>query len=147
MNDEGCMHRILGDPVGESILRAVFQTGDDTLNQLLSEAREKFKNPKPRIRQEALERAWDAWERLKTVKSPDKTQGIQSLIAECTQEKPLREMLETEAISLTKIGNNFIIRHFETDRTDIRDEALVDFVFQRMFSMLLLLLRKNNMLK
>jgi len=146
MTDEGLMERILDDPTGEALRRAVFQTGDASLNQLLDEARAKFKSPDPRIRQEALERAWDAWERLKTVKDQDKKRGSTILLDACSTEPLMRATLEEEAMALTKIGNNFRIRHSETNKPEIVDVEHVDFVFQRMFAILLLILRKNGML-
>jgi hypothetical protein len=45
----------------------VFRTGDQTLDQLLETAREKFLNRSLDLRKEGLENLWDAWERLKTV--------------------------------------------------------------------------------
>jgi hypothetical protein len=146
MTDRGLIERILNDPTGEAVRRAVFQTDDAGLDQLLEEARTKFMSPNPRARQEALERAWDAWERLKTVKDPDKKRGSALLLDACSVEPLMREALEEEAKALTWIGNNFRIRHSETGKPEIVDAQHVDFVFQRMFAMLLLMLRKNNML-
>ncbi|MDO8631331.1 MAG: hypothetical protein Q7R41_12640 [Phycisphaerales bacterium] len=146
MSDDGLMERILDDPTGESVRRALFQTGDSSLDQLLEEARTKFKSPSPRIRQEALERTWDAWERLKTVKDADKKRGSALLLDACTSEPLMRSALEEEAKALTAIGNGFRIRHSETNKPEIVDAEHVDFVFQRMFAMLLLILRKNGML-
>lgn len=146
MTDEGLMERILDDPTGEAVRRAVFQTNDASLDQLLEEARAKFMSPDPRIRQEALERAWDAWERIKTVKDQDKKRGSILLLDACSTEPSMRAAIEEEAKALTGIGNNFRIRHSETNKPEIVDTEHVDFVFQRMFAMLLLILRKNGML-
>lgn len=146
MTDAGRMERILDDPTGKAVRLAVFQTGDTNLNRLLDEARTKFKSTTPRTRQEALERAWDAWERLKTVKDPDKKRGMKLLLDACSSEQRMRDELEKEAKTLTEIGNNFHIRHSETSQPEIDDAALVDYLFQRIFAMLLLVLRKNDML-
>lgn len=146
MTDEGIMERIHDDPTGEAVYRAVFQTGDPVLNQLLEEARAKFIKPDPRIRQEALERAWDAWERLKTVRDPDKKRGSTLLLDACSAEPLMRRVFDEEANALTRIGNNFRIRHSETTKPEIVDAEHIDYVFQRIFAMLLLILRKNGML-
>lgn len=146
MSDKGMIERKLDDPTGLAVLRARFQTGDDGLDQLLEEARLKFMSPKPRIRQEALERAWDAWERIKTVKGADKRQSTKALLDACSTEPNMREVLEDEAKALTKFGNEFHVRHSEIDRTEIVEEEHVDYVFQRIFAMLLLILRKHDML-
>ena len=109
--------------------------------------RAKFLSPHLRIRKEALERAWDAWERLKTVKDADKKQGTRALLDVCSSEPKMREILEAEARLLTDFGNRFHIRHSETNQSSITDEAHVDYAFPRNFAMLLLVLRKHDMLK
>lgn len=146
MTNEGLMKRILDDPAGESIRRAVFQTGDTRLNQFLEEARAKLIDPSPRVRQEALERAWDAWERVKTMKDKDKKRGAKILLDACATERMMRKVLEEEAKALTWLGNNLRIRHSETSKPEVADAEHVDYLFRRMFSMLLLILRKNSML-
>jgi hypothetical protein len=146
MTDEGLMERILDDPTGEAVRRAVFQTGDSGLDQLLEEARTKFMDPSPRVRQEALERAWDAWERLKTVKDPDKKRGVTAMLDACASEPAMRSALEDEAKALTSLGNNLRIRHFETNKPEVAESDHVDYLFQRMFAMLLVILRKSGML-
>lgn len=146
MTEDGLIERILDDPTGESIRRAVFQTGDAGLDQLLEEARTKFMDPSKRIRQEALERAWDAWERVKTVRAADKKLGATILLDACATEPTIRQVLEEEAKALTWLGNNLRIRHFETNKPEAADPEHIDYLFQRMFSMLLLILRKNGML-
>ena len=147
LEDEGQMRRLLDDPVGDAILRARFQTGDETLDLLLEEARIKFLRPDPRVRQEALERLWDGWERLKTVKDADKRQGATMLLDACAAEPALRNVLNDEARALTDLGNQFHIRHSETAQTEITDQDHVDYVFLRLFAFLLLILRKNDMLE
>lgn len=82
--DDGRVRRLMEDPTGLAVVRARFRTGDGGLDCLLEEARQKFMSPAPRVRQEALERAWDAWERLKTVKDSDKRRGVRALLDACT---------------------------------------------------------------
>src|SRR6185295_4136112 len=40
-------------------------SGDDKLDTIIRDASQKFRDPAPRARAEAVERLWDAWERLK----------------------------------------------------------------------------------
>lgn len=89
-----------------------FNTGDLILNELLSTAREKFLNRDLKVRREALEKLWDAWERLKSLSDPaDKKKSVKILLDRVTAEPNLRERVEAEARQLTEIGNNFFIRH------------------------------------
>ncbi len=51
--------------------------------------------------------------------------------------------LQTEATDvLTKIGNEFQIRHFEVDKIEVKDEKHIDYLFYRMFSLIDLLLKE-----
>jgi hypothetical protein len=47
----------------------------------------------------------------------------------------LADRLETEARSLTKLGNDFRIRHHETTKTPL-DVGDVDYLFHRCFALL-----------
>jgi hypothetical protein len=51
------------------------------LDELLEKAVRKFTDPDPGVRREALEHAWDAFERTKTVLDPDKKRGSAAAIA------------------------------------------------------------------
>jgi len=146
MTEAGKVERLLDDPAGQELLRARFNTGDARLDELLEEARSKFLDPDPRLHQEAVERLWDAWERLKTVKNPEKRRGSAELLDACTKTSALREMLEVEALSLTDLGNGLHIRHSETTQTRIDDPLLLDYMFQRLFALVHLILNKNGML-
>lgn len=143
--DDGRMERILDDPTGRAIRRAVFRTGDVRLDQLLEEARTKFLDPSPQTHQEALERIWDAWERLKTVRNTDKKLGTVAILDVCAT-GAFRKVLEEEATAITALGNHLQIRHFETNKPEIVDPDYADYLFQRMFALVLLILRRNNML-
>jgi len=47
-------------------------------------------------------------------------------------------------VELTEIGNKFMIRHAETDKVPIVESAHVDYFFQRMFSLIRLLLKRPD---
>lgn len=147
LEDNGHVRRLLGDPAGTAVIRAQIQTGDELLDTLLTEAREKILSPDSRVRQEALERAWDAWERLKTMHDPDKRRGAKQLLDACASDGELRAVLESEATALTRIGNSLQIRHSETTQTAVTDAAHIDYLFQRLFALLLLALRKNDLMQ
>jgi hypothetical protein len=129
----------------EALATTVFKTGDNDLDRLLETAREKFLNHSLDVRKEGLEKLWDAWERLKTVEpGKDKKAQANALLDKATNEPHLRARLEKEAMELTEIGNNFIIRHTETNKTPITGSAHVDYLFHRMFSFIRLLLRSSG---
>lgn len=138
----------LGSPIFQPILNDVlFSTGDATLDSLLEDARRKFTNPDPKIRREGLEKLWDVWERVKTLEpGKDKRETTKKILDKAAAEPTFRKLLESEAKELTDIGNNFRIRHSETNKVEIDESEQVDYLFYRMFSLinLLLLVRQSN---
>jgi hypothetical protein len=119
----------------------VFRTGDSTLDTLLDDSRRRFLDPRPTIRRDALEKLWDAWERIKTIESgEDKKQTTKMILDTAASEPTFRELLEVDARELTRIGNKFRIRHSETDKVEIHEAAQVDYLFHRMFAIVMLLL-------
>jgi hypothetical protein len=143
MNSDGQIVH-LGTPEFAPILKnAVFDTGDAILDEMLEDAIAKFQDRDPKIRRESLEKIWDAFERLKTIEEPDKDKrsSCSALLARAVPEASLREQIDKEMRSLTEIGNNFMIRHAEIDKTPITQMEVVDYLFQRMFGVIRLLLK------
>jgi hypothetical protein len=114
---------------------------------LLCVAREKYLNPDPAVRGEALEKLWDAWERLKTLEpGRDKKESAERLLAKVSQDPTLREALNLEAIELTRIGNTFHIRHAEIGQVPLDRDEYIDYFYHRLLAMICVLLRGSNRL-
>ena len=128
----------------ESLACASFDTSDNVLDSLLNTARQKFLDPDVHDRREALEKLWDAWERLKTLESSDKQASVRALLDKVSNEPAFRKVLETEARALTEIGNSFMIRHSEIGKVPIQDDEHVDYLFHRMFVLIRLILRQTG---
>jgi AbiJ N-terminal domain 4 len=62
LRENGHLERIAPEGLREVLSQAVFNTGDDTLNELLERARTRFLSPNPVTRRESLEALWDAWD-------------------------------------------------------------------------------------
>ena len=122
----------------------IFNTGDKDLDGLLELARSKFLDPKPSERPLALEKLWDAWERLKTLEEGDKKASVKILLAKASKTEPFRELLNRDALELTDIGNDFQVRHFEKGKIPITETIHHDFLFHRLFSMIALFLRASK---
>ena len=141
---DGAVERLAPPALRESLRSAVFRTGDATLDDLLEDSRTKFLNRDVKIRRESLEKLWDAWERLKTLDNPaNKKLSITALLDKVSSEPTLRATVEAEAKELTRIGNDFQIRHTEVGKPLITDSGHVDYLFHRMFAFVLLLLEKR----
>ena len=145
LRDDGMIVRLAPTVLREMLQIAAFQTGDSTLDLMLESARMKFLNPNPHIRKEALEKLWDAWERLKTLETgTDKKAQVKKLLDQASGETHFRTLLETEAKALTDVGNNFLIRHSETNRVEISSAHHVDYLFHRLFSLIWMLLKTKD---
>jgi hypothetical protein len=142
---QGEVTRIAPTGLQEALATTVFKTGDKTLDQLLETAREKLLNRSLDVRKEGLEKLWDAWERLKTVEpGKDKRAQATAILDRAAKEPNYRKLLEDEALVLTGVGNNFMIRHTEMTKTAVVESAHVDYLFHRMFAMIRLLLKQSN---
>lgn len=106
------------------------------LKELLQEATKYYDEDNFKI---AVEKLWDAFERLKTYYSPtlDKKNSINKIIVDMGGNKnPYVELFEKEFHELTAIGNNFRIRHHETIKTDIEDNRYYDYFYKRCLSLI-----------
>ena len=95
-----------------------FQIDDHEFNKLVEQAFQYYKEARIDT---ATEKIWDAFERIKTFyKQYDKKGSITKLIDIVSKNNAeYREMVEEEFTSLTKLGNDFRIRHHETNKKDI----------------------------
>lgn len=140
VDHEGRVRRLAPPILREALASAAFRSTDQQLNEYLEAARSKFLSPDPVTRREALEKLWDAWERLKTLLPGDKKSSVAALLNKAATEPKMRSRLDDEAVELTSIGNEFLIRHSETSKTPIDSPAHVDYLFHRLFSLIWLLM-------
>src|SRR5699024_12018716 len=106
------------------------------LKELLQEANKYYEKENLKI---AVEKLWDALERLKTYYSPalDKKKSVGKIINDMSGNKePFIKMFNKEFQELTVIGNNFRIRHHETTKVDIEDDRHYDYFYKRCLSLI-----------
>lgn len=84
-------------------------------------------------KQEAVEKLWDAFERIKTIYTDcDKKHSAEIIIDTISKGASYyKEIFNSESLKLTDIGNKFRIRHHETDKIEIDDERYYDYFFYR----------------
>lgn len=146
MRDNGEIHR-RGTPEVEAVVAALNPaTGDEHLDRLIIEARSRYTSRRPGDRSVALEKLWDAFERLKTIDKPegDKKQSVRALLAHL--DPGWREDVETEMTAMTNLGNNYQIRHHETRAIPIPENGAADYLFARMGALITLLLTASHRL-
>lgn len=143
LTDDGLIIRLGSEITRAAIIGHIFNTRDDVLNELLDTARNEFLSPDPSKRRDSLKNLWDAFERLKTLENPANKRLSAGILIKKTATEPLFiNKLEIEFRELTDIGNEFRIRHHETDRTELESKEQVDYFFTRLFALIDLVLRR-----
>lgn len=109
--------------------------GESGLKKLVSEAVQYYSENNKRL---AVEKLWDAFERMKTYYPKlDKARSADRLIANMSGNSiEFKKVYEEEFRALTKIGNDFRIRHHETNRTDIVDDRQYDYFYKRCLALI-----------
>jgi len=119
----------------ETTIKSVKESG---LKDLLDEAVLLFKQPNPAMRNDAVEKLWDALERLKTYyTSLDKKASVTKIIKDMGDgQLSFEQLFDVEFSALTKIGNDYRIRHHETNKIDIQDIRHYDYFFNRCLALI-----------
>ena len=141
LTDERIIERIVeNSPLTHTIETSVTQIKEKGLKELLEEAIALYKSPYPGDSKDAVEKIWDALERLKSYYTQfDKKNSINKIVNDMADNQPdYISVLNDEFIVLTKIGNNYRIRHHETDKVEITDVRYYDYFFNRCLSLIAL---------
>lgn len=99
---------------------------------------QKHRSPYPDDQKDAVEKIWDALERLKTYYADrDKKASVTQIVKDMSGgNEEYISLFNTEFKTLTDIGNHYRIRHHETDKIDITDIRHYDYFFNRCLSLL-----------
>lgn len=127
----------------ENIVKQIKNVNEEGLKSLLQEAIKLHKSPKPDQNYIAVEKIWDALERLKTYNIGEiKKRSLEKILNEVAHNnQTFIELFNNEFRALTDIGNNFRIRHHETNKTDIIDVKYYDYLFNRCMSLIALVIQ------
>lgn len=118
-----------------SNISAIKETG---LKELLITAIQKHKSPYLADQKDAVEKIWDALERLKTYYTTlDKKASVTQIVNDIASgQTSYIDLFNLEFKALTDIGNNYRIRHHETNKIDITDIRHYDYFFNRCLSLI-----------
>lgn len=144
LNPDGWIERVEENGVLTSeIEMSVAAVAEDGLRDLLQKAIVLHKSPRPTDHQDAVEKMWDALERLKTYYTDlDKKASVKKIVNDISGgQSDFMQQFDDEFVALTKIGNNYRIRHHETNKIDITDTRHFDYFFNRCLSLISLALQ------
>ena len=139
LTDDKIIERIVeNSPLTPDIETSISQVQERGVRELLQEAIALYKQPYPGSCRNAVEKIWDALERLKTYYTTmDKKASASQIVNDIADgQANFVELFDEEFKALTKIGNNYRIRHHETDKIDITDDRHFDYFFNRCLSLI-----------
>lgn len=122
----------------ELIYIETYKSNDIETNNLLIKAKQAFLEDDI---QTALEKIWDAFERVKTLCDIDKRTSVQKICKALSYDLSF-DVYNDEYALLTKLGNNYQIRHFETYKKEIKGNETKKYLFFRVLSLINLTLER-----
>ena len=131
--EQGRIESTLDISIDKKDVSAISEKG---LKELIREADGYYRAGNKQI---AVEKLWDAFERLKTYYSPSlkKNESANKIIDNMSGADPnFKSMYETEFRALTTIGNEYRIRHHETTKIDITDNRQYDYFYRRCLALI-----------
>lgn len=126
--------------LSSEIIANVDLIAEPGIRDLLKDAIEKHMQPTVQAHRDAVEKIWDALERLKTYYTTmDKRASASKIVADMADgNQSYSELFNAEFKALTDIGNDYRIRHHETNKIDITDPRYYDYFFNRCLSLIAL---------
>lgn len=139
LSDRGLIE-VLSDHevLSAEIIKSIEDISEPGIQDLLNEAITKHMQPTFQAHRDAVEKMWDALERLKTYYTAmDKKASASKIVDDIAGgQEAFIELFNTEFKALTDIGNQFRIRHHETSKIDITDIRHYDYFFNRCLSLI-----------
>lgn len=137
-----------GDAIVEKGSNYIEYAPEKGLKNLIEEAIHLYKDPKLGNHHLATEKIWDALERLKTIFSTsekDKKSSVDKVVNNMSKSNSNYTTLFNEEFrKLTDIGNSYRIRHHETTKIEIPEDAYYDYFFCRCLSLIVLAIKFNR---
>lgn len=141
LSDRGLIELLTDQEVlSPEFIQDVENISEPGLRALLKEAIERHMQPNIHAHRDAVEKIWDALERIKTYyPSMDKKASASKIVNDMSGGNPaFHDLFDTEFKTLTDIGNGYRIRHHETNAVDITDPRHYDYFFNRCLSLIAL---------
>lgn len=123
--------------------------GDDSLKGLICQADVLYNERNHDSLQLAVEKMWDAMERVKTLFTDldKKRSSLKVIEAIVGQNTSLKSHFEGEFLELSKIGNDYQIRHFETNKELIVSDELLKYLYVRCSALVNLAVKSVEQIK
>ncbi|MGD9555550.1 MAG: hypothetical protein AB7V25_00865 [Mangrovibacterium sp.] len=145
LKNNGIMYKLAGGKMelAKMNLKCTEMIMEPGLKELVEQSTTLYSSKFTSDKQLAVEKIWDALERLKTYYPDlDKKKSSDKIINDISnQDDKYKKLFTHEFLELTTIGNDFRIRHHETSKTDIIDNNYYDYFFHRCYALVNLALK------
>lgn len=141
LTETGIVERVIeNDILTHDVLNSINIISEQGTKDLLTEAITLYRRPRPEGGRLAVEKIWDAFERLKTYYTfMDKRDSASKIVSDIGNgNSDYLSLIDEEFKTLTFIGNNYRIRHHETNKIDLADDRHYDYLFNRCLSLIAL---------
>ena len=143
INEIGHVVKVLDEETKTLIQNIVsYKSGDIELDEMLKVACQKISSYSFSERYHALEKLWDAWERLKNLYDIDKKQSTNIIISKFNENAVFSELIEKEMRQITEIGNTYRIRHSEPRQATLSSHDQIDYLFHRCLATINIILKR-----
>lgn len=123
-----------------------FVSDDSHLVELLRSSIADFYDRSGQKKQKALESLVDAYERLKTIEDPNKKISTKAILSRVSPFEAIQQSLDDDMKVLTKIANDFTIRHHEMTKRKLGDDDYTEYLFYAYYNVIRLILKKYGKL-
>lgn len=134
---------VLNDSVVCEVRAEAISLQDKSLKDLIDDSISSFLKPGPKNMEHAVEKIWDAFERVKTYYvNLDKKASIAKLVETISEgQSDTGNVIDREFAELTKLGNEYRIRHHETNKIEFISDNHREYFFNRCLAILSLTLK------
>ena len=144
---DGRVERVGSEVLDARIASVDLQCDDSHLVTLLNSAVSNFFDRSGTKRLEGLQSIVNAFERLKTLEGGDKQESVARVIAKLSPAESIQTLLDERLRNMTRLANQYTIRHHEGDKIPLTDDALIEYLFYDYFNLVRLILQKYGKLK
>lgn len=144
-SSNGQIENIVGEDTQNLMMDALRQSSvmDAQYHQMLQTACSRITHARLEVAYEALEKLWDAYERLKCYFEPHdknmKKESVAKIVALFEENALFKDEVNHEMRKLTELGNAFRIRHSEPYQFTLSSHRQINYLFRRCLAMIVLI--------
>ena len=142
---KGIVKNISSKKLNDLYEKTLDNCSENELIKIIKKSYVRFTNKDNDQKDEALTLIANALERTKTLAKGDKKSSIKKIINNISEEEKILDDINDLILKITKISNNYKIRHFETNKMEIKSNEIKFFLYYNYLNIINLLLNHFNL--